>query len=238
MPEFISQAAESSDEFDTLIPVLTETSDIVEAFRLYHYGRPGQVTPPSALSIHGHLNSLTTSLESIEGTASFLQEQYIPLSASAEFVETSIANLTNEYSSLTASASILSASVANVSPSVDVLSASVVSLDSKITELEYLDIKTVTDALYILDIDDVNKVIEMNSASANTVIVPNSASVNFPIGSAINIIRFSEQETEVAGDNGVTILSTDNLTNLANQYSGATLYKYSDNTWLLIGSLA
>jgi len=238
MPEFISQAAESSDEFDTLIPVLADAPDIVEAFRLYHYGRPGQVTAPSALSIHGHLDSLTTSLQSIEGTASFLQEQYVPLSASAEFIETSIATLTNEYASITASASILSASVANISPSVDVLSASVVSLDSKITELEYLDIKTVTDALYVLDIDDVNKVIEMNSASANTVIVPNSASVNFPIGSAINIIRFSEEETEVLGDSGVTILSTDNLTNLAFQYSGATLYKYLNNTWLLIGSLA
>jgi hypothetical protein len=225
MPEFISQAAESSDEFDTLIPVLADAPDIVEAFRLYHYGRPGQVTAPSALSIHGHLDSLTTSLQSIEGTASFLQEQYVPLSASAEFLETSITTLTNQYSILTASASILSAS------------ATLFESNLATMNLEYLQIKTVTDALYVLDIDDVNKVIEMNSASANTVIVPNSASVNFPIGSAINIIRFSEEETEVLGDNGVTILSTDNLTNLAFQYSGATLYKYLDNTWLLIGSL-
>jgi prefoldin subunit 5 len=238
MPELISQAAETSDEFDTLIPVLTETSDIVEAFRLYHYGRPGQVTPPAQLSIHGHLNSLTESLQFIEGTASFLQEQYAPLSASAEFVETSINSLSSEYQSLTASASILSSSVVTLSSSVDVLSASVVNLESEIENVEYLQIKTVTDSLYVLEIDDVNKVIEMNSASANTVIVPNSASVNFPIGSAINIVRFSEEETGVSGDDGVTILSIDNRTNLTFQYSGATLYKYLDNTWLLIGNLA
>jgi hypothetical protein len=219
MPEFISQAAESSDEFDTLIPVLADAPDIVEAFRLYHYGRPGQVTAPSALSIHGHLDSLTTSLQVLEGDVNFLEDQYGPFSASAEFVESSIETLSNEYSELSASATLFESNLATMN-------------------LEYLQIKTVTDALYVLDIDDVNKVIEMNSASANTVIVPNSASVNFPIGSAINIIRFSEEETEVLGDSGVTILSTDNLTNLAFQYSGATLYKYLDNTWLLIGSLA
>jgi hypothetical protein len=238
MPEFISQAAETSDEFDTLIPVLTETSDIVEAFRLYHYGRPGQVTAPAALSIHGHLDTLTNSLQSIEGTANFLQEQYIPLSASADFVESSIASLTEEYANISASASILSASVVNLSNTTNTLSSSASYLESEIENFEYLQIKTVTDNLYTLEIDDINKVIEMNSASANTVIVPNSASVNFPVGSAINIVRFSEEETQILGDGGVTILSTDNLTKLAVQYSGATLYKYLDNTWLLIGSLA
>jgi hypothetical protein len=219
MPEFISQAAETSDEFDTLIPVLTESSDIVEAFRLYHYGRPGQTTAPAELSIHGHLNTLTTSLQSFEGTVSFFEQQSVLFSASAEFVESSIETLSSQYSNLSASATLFESNLSTMN-------------------LEYLQIKTVTDSLYVLEIDDVNKVIEMNSASANTVIVPNSASVNFPVGSAINIVRFSEEETQILGGSGVTILSTNNLTNLANQYSGATLYKYSNNTWLLIGSLS
>jgi hypothetical protein len=219
MPEFISQAAESSDEFDTLIPVLADSPDIVEAFRLYHYGRPGQVTPPSSLSIHGHLNSLKTSLQSVEGTVNFLEDQYGPFSSSAQFVESSIETLSDQYTNLSASATLFESNLATMN-------------------LEYLQIKTVTSSLYVLEIGDVNKVIEMNSSSDNVVVVPNSASVNFPIGSAINIVRFSEKETEISGGSGVTILSSDNLTSLAFQYSGATLYKYSDNTWLLIGSLA
>jgi len=259
MPEFISQAGESSDEFDTLIPSLSDQPDIVEAFRLYHYGRPGQLSPPEELSIHGHLNDLTESLQLIEGTIDFLQEEYPPLSASSEFIESSIANLANEYASLTASAGTINSSVLILSASAEVLgasaqvigasateinnsfssiSASVSSLSQDISSIKFLGIKSVSTPTYTLDINDVNKIIEMNASSSTTVTIPNSSSVNFPIGSTINIIRFSTASVQIVGASGVTILSTDNFRNLEKQYSGATLYKYLSNTWLLIGSLA
>lgn len=62
MSQKISVAAGNSiyTEFDTLIPSIGDTADIVEAFRLYHYGKPGFTTggAPATLSIHGHLDSL------------------------------------------------------------------------------------------------------------------------------------------------------------------------------------
>jgi hypothetical protein len=219
MPQYISEASESSDEFDTLIPSLTEISDIVEAFILYHYGRSGKVFPPASLSIHGHLNDLSTSLQTVSSTINFLDENYLPFSASAEYITSSIETLNDQYSPLSASATLFESNLSTMN-------------------LEYLQIKTVTDSLYTLEIEDVNKVIEMNSASANTVIVPNSASVNFPIGSAINIVRFSSQPTTITPESGVTILSAENLNALAFQYSAITVYKYSTDTWILIGSLS
>jgi hypothetical protein len=219
MPEYISEAAESSDEFDTLIPSLTEISDIVEAFTLYHYGRSGKVLPPAPLSIHGHLNDLSTSLQTVSSTINFLDENYLPFSASAEYITSSIETLNDQYPPLSASATLFESNLSTMN-------------------LEYLQIKTVTDSLYTLEIGDVNKVIEMNSASANTVIIPNSASVNFPIGSAINIIRFSSQSTTITPASGVTLLSAENLNVLASQYSATTVYKYSANTWILIGLLS
>jgi hypothetical protein len=219
MPQFISEAAESSDEFDTLIPSLTEISDIVEAFRLYHYGRPGQVSPPATLSIHGHLDSLLNSLQVSASSINFLEDNIQPFSASAEYIETSIATLSSEYNTLSASATLFEANLNEMN-------------------LEYLQIKTVSDNEYVLELEDVNKVIEMNSASANVVIIPTSASVAFPIGSAINIIRFSEAETEIEGDTGVTLLSDQNFNALSFQYSAVTLYKYQEDTWIIIGALS
>jgi hypothetical protein len=219
MPQYISEAAESSDEFDTLIPSLTEISDIVEAFILYHYGRSGQVSPPDPLSIHGHLNDLSTSLQSVSSSVNFLEENFASFSASTEYISSSIETLSEQYPPLSASATLFESNLSTMN-------------------LEYLQIKTVTEAEYTLEIEDVNKVIEMNSASANVVIVPNNASVEFPIGSAINVIRFSTEETTISPDVGVTILSAENLSILAFQYSAITLYKYSENTWILIGSLS
>lgn len=50
----------SVTEYDTLIPELPETADIVEAFKLYHYGKVNFSSSdiPSENSIYGHLDSL------------------------------------------------------------------------------------------------------------------------------------------------------------------------------------
>lgn len=219
MPEYISEIAQSSNEFDTLIPSLNEISDIEEAFRLYHYGRPGVSSPPDSLSIHGHLNELTSNLQTFENSITLLEDQYQTISSSAQNLESSFDTLADQYSSLSVSASSLQNDIDNMN-------------------IEYLQINTVASSTYTLQLSDVNKIIEMTSASANFVTIPNSSSVNFPLGSSINIIRFSESELTISPASGVTILSVNDSTSLESQYSGATLYKYLDNTWMLIGSLA
>ena len=73
MPQLVSAAANSSyTEFDTSIPAIGDTADIVEAFRLYHYGKANFVTgeAPASLSIHGHLDSLRNDVEELQNKPS------------------------------------------------------------------------------------------------------------------------------------------------------------------------
>lgn len=69
MAQLISNAANSGyNEFDTLIPSLTETADIVEAFRLYHYGKANYTdgSAPATDSIHSHLKALEDAITAVQ----------------------------------------------------------------------------------------------------------------------------------------------------------------------------
>jgi hypothetical protein len=59
-------------EFDTLIPELTDVADIREAFLAYHFGVSnfnGSTDVPAEQSIHGHIESFKTLLQTIESNA-------------------------------------------------------------------------------------------------------------------------------------------------------------------------
>lgn len=70
MAQLISTAAANSTvtEYDTLIPEFPETADIVEAFKLYHYGKVGFTTgdTPAANSIYAHLEALQTAITAVQ----------------------------------------------------------------------------------------------------------------------------------------------------------------------------
>jgi hypothetical protein len=69
MSQLLSTPANSGyTDYDTLIPSLTETADIVEAFRLYHYGKANFTdgSAPAANSIYSHLEALQTSITAIQ----------------------------------------------------------------------------------------------------------------------------------------------------------------------------
>lgn len=69
MSQLISNAANSTyNDFDTLIPSLSGTADIVEAFRLYHYGKVNYTnnSEPATNSIYKHLESLQTGVQDLE----------------------------------------------------------------------------------------------------------------------------------------------------------------------------
>lgn len=68
MSSLISTAANSTfNEFDTRISSLTQTADIIEAFKLYHYGKdnfgPGDTPDPQ--SIYGHLQKLREDVDDL-----------------------------------------------------------------------------------------------------------------------------------------------------------------------------
>lgn len=100
-----------------------------------------------------------------------------------------------------------------------------------------IDTKT---ANYTLQLTDKNKFIEMNIASsANTVSVPTDASVDFPVGSQINITQYGTGKTQVvAVTPGTTSIRSTPGSYLRAQYSSATLIKRAANEWYLIGDLS
>jgi hypothetical protein len=91
---------------------------------------------------------------------------------------------------------------------------------------------------HTLELSDAQKIIEVNSASAVNITIPADSSVNFPIGSNIDIVQTGSGQVTIDGEGGVTLLSKDSNTKTTAQYSGATIYKKSTNTWVIIGDLS
>jgi len=91
---------------------------------------------------------------------------------------------------------------------------------------------------YTLQLVDAQSILEFNSASAMTLTIPEDSSVNFPVGSYIDVVQTGDAEVEVQGVGVVTLLSKNSETKTSGQYSRVYLYKQSSNTWILTGDLS
>jgi hypothetical protein len=78
--------------------------------------------------------------------------------------------------------------------------------------------------------------IEMGSASAITLTIPTNASVAFPTGTKIDVLRTGAGEVTIAGA-GVTINSENSKLRINAQWQAATLIKRATDTWVVIGAL-
>jgi hypothetical protein len=92
-------------------------------------------------------------------------------------------------------------------------------------------------ANYVLVLSDRNKIVEMNVSTANTLTVPDDATVTFATGTHITIIQTGAGQCTVTPGGGVTINATPG-NKLRAQWSGATLIKRAANSWVLIGDLS
>lgn len=92
---------------------------------------------------------------------------------------------------------------------------------------------------YTIQLHDVNKMIKVNSSSNLEVIIPPTASVNFPIGSRLEIYRAGTGEVAITtpSGSGITIRSKLNNARISTQYSGAMITKIGASEWHLIGDL-
>ena len=91
---------------------------------------------------------------------------------------------------------------------------------------------------YILALSDKGSLIEMNSPSALTVIVPTNSSVPFAIGTQILIVQSGAGQVNISGASGVTIKkNSDFIARTAGQNSMVGLVKSATNTWYLFGDL-
>ena len=78
--------------------------------------------------------------------------------------------------------------------------------------------------------------VEMGSSSALTLTIPTDATLNFPIGTSIDILQTSTGQVTIAGSSGVTVNATPGL-KLRTTWSSATLFKRAANTWVVYGDL-
>jgi hypothetical protein len=79
--------------------------------------------------------------------------------------------------------------------------------------------------------------IEMGSASAMTLTIPTDATLDFPIGTSIDILQTGAGQVTIAPVSGtVTVNATPGL-KLRTTWSSCTLFKRAANTWVVYGDL-
>ena len=81
-----------------------------------------------------------------------------------------------------------------------------------------------------------DSLVEVSSSSATTVTIPTDATLNFPIGTSLDILQTSTGQVTIAGAGGVTVNATPGL-KLRTQWSSATLFKRASDTWVVYGDL-
>ncbi len=88
---------------------------------------------------------------------------------------------------------------------------------------------------YTLVMSDAGKVIEMNSASATSVTIPPDSSVNFPIGTHLEIFQRGTGTVSIIAGSGVTALHSSSSLDIIGQYSTVGLRKSGANEWVASG---
>jgi hypothetical protein len=91
---------------------------------------------------------------------------------------------------------------------------------------------------YTLVLTDAGDIIEMTNSSAATVTIPPNASVAFPVGTQIVVIRNASGTVQFQAGAGVTLRSDASKFFISTQYSAATLVKRGTDEWYLIGNLS
>lgn len=92
---------------------------------------------------------------------------------------------------------------------------------------------------YTFQLSDSGKLILANGGNENVLYIPDSSTVNFPIGTQINIFQSTSPTVVVyVSDPQSTILYPSSGTNLRAQYSAATIIKIESNSWIIVGDLA
>lgn len=94
-----------------------------------------------------------------------------------------------------------------------------------------------TDSYTLSSLTERDSLIEVSKGSAATITIPAESSVNYPIGTSIDILQTSSGQVTIAGAAGVIVNATPGL-KLRTQWSSATLFKRSADTWVVFGDLS
>lgn len=92
-------------------------------------------------------------------------------------------------------------------------------------------------ASYTLDsLSLADNIIEVSSTSATTITIPLDSSVNYPVGTSIDVLQTNTGQVTIAATGGVTINGTPGF-KLRTRWSSATMLKRAANTWIVYGDL-
>jgi hypothetical protein len=93
-----------------------------------------------------------------------------------------------------------------------------------------------TDSYTLSALTERDSLIEVAKSTATTITIPTDATLNFPIGTSLDILQTSTGQVTIAGAVGVTVNATPGL-KLRTTWSSATLFKRAANTWVVYGDL-
>ena len=102
---------------------------------------------------------------------------------------------------------------------------------------QHMNIRSVN-ANYTLASDDGWMVIEVDSASPVTITIPAETSIDYPIGTHLEIFQVGTGTVTIAGQGGVVIRKISDTFDLIGQYATAALRKRAADEWVLGGELA
>jgi hypothetical protein len=89
-------------------------------------------------------------------------------------------------------------------------------------------------ASYTLQLTDKNSFIKMNSTTDVTVTIPTNASVAFPIGTKIAIMKYGTGNVTIVGATGVTLRDPNSQATITTQYDVRVIVKIGTNEWVVV----
>ena len=92
-----------------------------------------------------------------------------------------------------------------------------------------------TTAYTLSSTDERDTIIEVNSSSATTLTIPEDATLNFPVGTTLDVIQTGTGQVTIAGENGSVVVNATPGKKLRAQWSSVTLLKRAANSWLVFG---
>jgi hypothetical protein len=107
--------------------------------------------------------------------------------------------------------------------------------DNAYTPKPALNAVSVSTTLALTDAEDV---LNCTNAAAITITIPTNATVAFPVGTEIAVIRQGAGTIAIAPAGGVTLSSDGGKRSIKNQYTSVALKKIATDTWVLVGSLS
>src|SRR4051794_14498882 len=93
----------------------------------------------------------------------------------------------------------------------------------------------VTGTAYTFSRTDAGRVIEANSASAQTLTIPLVSVVGWAVGTVLQVYQQGAGQVTIAGAIGVTLRSAGTLVKTNTQYSVITLRMRANDEWVLSG---